>query len=296
MTFDPLTSLSSISAELETSWRRFDEVYDTFTPQQWRKKFGKTWTYADQPWHQAYFDGTLAGFLAWGENIPAGEQFHLRSMGDLNDWNRREFAKRPPGQTVQDSLRAMRESRDAVRAQLATLSDATLSRRTWMPLIFGWTTARDVLQAIIVHNVAEYWKLWIRTGKRSSAPTPDAVHLRLGFMMQFMPATMNRELAKRTPFTVWWRFEGPGGGDWTFEVQNGECTVSERAPLGADVSFRMKPETFHKLVAKMTPPPVLMLTRQMKVKGMRSMGTFAKLFPEPRPDQIIEPSAGFAAG
>jgi len=53
----------------------------------------------------------------------------------------------------------------------------------------------------------------------------------------------------------------------------------------------MKPENFHKLVAKMTPPPLLMLTGQMKIKGFGAMGTFAKLFPEPKPDQQIDPSA-----
>jgi hypothetical protein len=50
----------------------------------------------------------------------------------------------------------------------------------------------------------------------------------------------------------------------------------------------MKPENFHKLVAKMTPPPILMLTGQMKIKGFGAMGTFSKMFPEPTPDQRIE--------
>ena len=34
-------------------------------------------------------------------------------------------------------------------------------------------------------------------------------------------------------------------------------------------------------------PPLLMLTGKMKVKGLMKMGTFGKLFPEPKPDQII---------
>ena len=41
----------------------------------------------------------------------------------------------------------------------------------------------------------------------------------------------------------------------------------------------------------MAAPPLLLLTGQMKVKGLGAMGTFAKLFPEPRPDQQINPLA-----
>jgi putative sterol carrier protein len=63
------------------------------------------------------------------------------------------------------------------------------------------------------------------------------------------------------------------------------------APARADLRITMKPENFHKLVAKMTPPPLLMLTGQMKIKGFGAMGTFAKLFPEPKPDAQLSPSA-----
>jgi hypothetical protein len=286
MSIDPLTTGSSIARELEAGWKLFDDVYNSFDARQWTKKFGKTWTYAEQPWHLAFFDATMAKYLALGERAP-DDRLQLRSMGDLNAWNKREFERRGPTHTVGDSLAEMRRSRDAIRAQLAELGDANLDRRTWMPLIFGWTAARDVFQAIIVHNVAEYWKLWLRTGQRSAAPSPAAVHLRLDFMMKFMPVSMNRALADK-PFTMVWNFDGPGGGSWTFNVANGRCTVENTETSRADLRITMKPEDFHRLVAKMTPPPIMMLTGKMKVKGLGAMGTFAKLFPEPRPDQIID--------
>jgi len=254
-------------------------------------KFGKTWTYAEQPWHMAYFDGTMANYVALGPNVPESERLQIRSMGELNDWNRRELAKRGPNHTVEKSLAEMRKQRDIIRGQLATMTEADLDRRVWMPLIFGWITAREVYGAIIAHNVAEYWKLWLRTGKRGPAPSPSAVHYRLDFMMNFMPISMNRELAAKKPFTMVWNFEGAGGGTWTFNVADGKCTVRKNAvPSRADLQITMKPENFHKLVAKMTPPPLLMLTGQMKIKGFGAMGTFAKLFPEPKPDQQIDPS------
>ena len=34
-------------------------------------------------------------------------------------------------------------------------------------------------------------------------------------------------------------------------------------------------------------PMLALLTRKMKVKGLRKMGSFQKLFPELKPDQVI---------
>ena len=293
MTFDPITSRESLLRELDAGWRLFDSIYDSFTAADWSRKFGKTWTYAEQPYHLAYFDRMIAKALREGAASPP-DRMHLRSMGDLNDWNKREFAKRPAGYTVQQSLADMRAARQELRQQIESMSEAQLDGKAWMPLIFGWAPARAAAQSVVVHNVAEYWKLWIRTGQKTPPPSPSAIHVRLDFMMRFMPSAMNRELAARTPFTAVWNFDGPGGGPWTFRVRNGECTVTEEMDPAADVIITMKPETFQKLIAKMTPPPLLMLTGQMKVKGLLKMGTFGKLFPEPRPDQIIEPTLGAA--
>ena len=41
------------------------------------------------------------------------------------------------------------------------------------------------------------------------------------------------------------------------------------------------PETFVKTLAKMHNPMLAMLTRQVRVRGLRNMGTFAKLMPTP---------------
>jgi putative sterol carrier protein len=289
MSIDPLTSLSSIRAELESGWALFDAIWKPFGPADWTRKFGKTWTYAEEPYHLAYFDGTLAKYLALGANAPDG-RLHMKTFGDINAWNARELAARGPGHTIDDTLAAMHKARNEIRTQLNSMLEADLEAKAWMPLIFGWVTKRDLLQAIIVHNVAEYWKLWIRTGKLAPAPSPSAVNFRLAFMMKLMPATLNRELAQQ-PFTMTWNFSGPGGGSWTFAVAKGECKVTNAAAPQPDLSISIAPEDFHRMVAKMTPPPLLMLTGKMKVKGFMKMGRFGKLFPEPRPDQELTGAA-----
>lgn len=293
MSLDPITSLASIRSELEASWKLFDDVYATFGRREWSRKFGKTWTYAWQPYHLAFFDAFVAKYLAYGPDVPETERTLLRTMRGLSEWNEREFGKRPPTHTVEDSLAAMERSRDEVRRLVARMSDADLGRPVFLPIMLGWGTAADALKSIIVHNVAEYWKLWLRTGQRAAAPSPAAVHLRLGMMMALMPAMMNREEASGKPFTMVWHFDGPGGGMWTFRVADGRCVVTQTVAADADLTIRMKPEVFHQLTAKMTPAPLLMLTGRMKVKGFGAMGRFAKLFPEPAPDQIIEPPVLF---
>lgn len=289
MPIDPITTLSSIRSELEAGWTLFDDVFATFDEHQWGKKFGKTWTYADEPWHLAYFDRMIATHLVAGEHVSEADRLFIRSMGEMSAWNKRELAGRAPSHTVADSIAEMRRQRDVIRGQLTVMTESDLESRAWMPLIFGWSTKRGLLHALIIHNVAEYWKLWIRTGQHGPLPSPAAVHLRLNFMMRFMPASMNRELAAVTPFTMVWNFVGPGGGPWTLIVANGRCLVSNAESAAPNLRITMKPENFHKMVANLTPPPILMLTGQMRVKGFAAMSTFAKLFPQPRPDQQLEP-------
>jgi hypothetical protein len=288
MTIDPITSLASIRSELEACWKLFDGIYGGFDERQWEKSLTKSWTYAEQPWHLAYFDAMIAKHLEAGGRISEADRLFIRSMGEMNAWNAREFARRSAAHTVHDSLAEMRKQRDVMRAQLASMTDDDLDQRAWMPLIFGWSTKRGLLQACIIHSVAEYWKLWIRTGQHAPQPSPAAVHLRLNFMMHFMPASMNRDVAAVTPFTMVWNFVGPGGGPWTLSIANGRCTVSNTEAPAPNLRITMRPENFHKMVANLTPPPILMLTGQMRIRGFAAMNTFGRLFPQPRPDQVLE--------
>src|SRR5438045_3198220 len=94
---DPLTSLSSIRAELDNGWSLFDQAWKPFGAREWSRKFGRTWTYAEQPYHLAYFDGLLAKYFALGATVAEADRFHMRTFGEINEWNRVEFAKRKPG-------------------------------------------------------------------------------------------------------------------------------------------------------------------------------------------------------
>ncbi|MBI4429870.1 MAG: SCP2 sterol-binding domain-containing protein [Ignavibacteriales bacterium] len=287
MHYDTVTSVASIGSELEDVWKKLDEVYSTLPQSQWSKKFGKTWVYADQPYHLAYFDRLISGYISKGANVPKEEQILYRTIRDLADWNARMFASKPMSQTVEQSLGQMRQERDVIRQMLSRMHDRDLEAKAWMPLFGGWGTAREHLHAVLLHTIAEYTKLWIRTGKRGPMLNPSGVHLRLGFLMNFMALTMDKAAAANKDFTVTWNFTGPGGGAWTFRVKDGSCILKEETASDPNLIISMKPETLQKLAAKMEPPPMLMLKGEMKIKGFFAMPTFAKLFPEPRADQVI---------
>src|ERR1051325_11226712 len=145
MTYDPLASLASLKAELESSWALFDTIWKPFTAADWKRKFGKAWTFAEQPYHLAYFDGTLAKFLALGANAPA-DRLHMKTFGDIHAWNAREFAARGPNHGIQDTLAAMHKSRDDIGARLSQMTGAYLNGRGGMPLFLGGGTKRALIQ------------------------------------------------------------------------------------------------------------------------------------------------------
>ncbi|MBI3004314.1 MAG: SCP2 sterol-binding domain-containing protein [Ignavibacteriales bacterium] len=288
MQYDPITSLASIKSELEDIWMKLDLVYAGLEPARWSQKFGKTWIYADQPYHLAYFDQLLIPYISKGRGVPKEEQILYRTLRELNEWNARQFAKRPPEQTVAQSMEQMRAARETIRKLMSKMSEKDLDGPAWMPLFGGWATVREHLHAILLHTVAEYVKLWIRTDQRSPGVSPSGMHLRLDFMMNFMSLTLDKAAAANKKFTMVWNFVGPGGGAWTFRVVDGSCAVNEELVPAPDLMITLKPETLQKIAAKMEPPPLLMLKREMKVKGLFAMGAFAKLFPEPKPDQVIQ--------
>jgi hypothetical protein len=288
------TELTTYLADIEDAWAKFDAVYSTLSAPDWSKRFGKEWTFADQPYHLAYFDRLLvANATRQGANLPEGERWGTRTMRELNDWNAREFARRPAGQTPQQSLDDWRASHEEVRQALAGKTDADLDSPVWFHLFNAWGTLREVLGANVTHNWSEYQELRLRLGSRGAAPRDTATHTALGFYMQFVGATLDRQAAGDLRFTHVMHFIGPGGGAWTFRTANGVCTVTEERAPDADLIMSMSPETFVKMFKSMQHPMLLVVTGQIKVKGISKMGTFGKLFHEPGLD---DPFAAATAG
>jgi hypothetical protein len=280
----------AILRDLEDIWSKFDQVWAGFTPGRWTQKYGKDWVFADQPYHLMTFNRLAADSLSQGAAVPEGSRLHLRSMRDINEWNAQQFALRPGSQSVEQTLEQLRASRQALRDAVAGKSQADLQQPAWVPLLIGWARALDLLALCLVHDVGEYTELRLRSGGGAPPPSPSATHARLGFMMQFMKMAADARAAGDKPFTAVWDFTGPGGGAWTFRVANGECVLSEGRAQDADIVLTTGLEGFERILRNMGNPMLMMLTGDLKVKGISNMGRFSRVFAEPAEDKELAPA------
>ena len=291
------TERDALLAGLEELWRCFDELVATFTPRDWARKHGKDWTFADVPYHLSYFDrDVVARPIERGSDVPPAEQRVHRTGAELDGWNAEKFAARPAGQTVAQSLEQMRAGREAIRRAVAGLTDADLDRQGWCHLLgTGWITVRLALTACLGHTWGHYSQLRLYARRTGPLPRPEVTHAALSFYAGVLPGFVNRDLAAKTTLTAVMEFTGPGGGAWTYRVAGGRCTTTRGRAERPDLVITQSSDTFVKTFAKMQNPMLALLTGKMKVKGFRKMGTFGKLFGEPKPTDTIEPGAFAAA-
>ena len=283
---------------IENLWSCFDELFASIdSGGAWGQKHGDDWTYADVPYHMAYFDRVVvADAIERGTNVPAAEQRTQRTMRQLNDWNAAEFAKRAAGQTPQQSMAVWQEQRDRIRALTSKMDDANLMDPGFVPLFgCGFLPAAASLGACIAHGWSEFTQLSYLNGDKTAQPMPYATHAALGFFQNFLPVFMNRDAAKGVNLTVRLEYTGPGGGVWTARVADGGCTVAEEANGTADMTITQSPQTSELLRQKKLDPMQAMQSGAMKVEGLQHMETFGQLFAEPSLDMQMEPMSPGAA-
>jgi hypothetical protein len=283
------TQLDAYLADLEQMWATFDQIYDSLTPAQWSKKYGKDWTYADQPYHLMYFDREIAAEpLEAGPDMPEEGRWKVLSARAIDGWNAKEFAKRPAGQTPQQSVEEWRRQRERVRTMLQKLTDADLGTyQVWGRLVGGmFTPLLFQVEGFRLHNWGELTELQWRLKRPSPEPpraaTQAAAGLYLGALTQFC-----RPEAATKPFTIGWEFTGPASSSWTMRVADGECQLVPGPAENPDLRLSMTPEMFSILFVRQAKNPMLaMLRGEMKVKGLSKMGMMKKLF-VPDPDKEI---------
>jgi hypothetical protein len=285
-------TLATLTGQLEEIWRHLDTLLESLTLADWRRKHGKDWIFADLPYHLSYYDrDTVADPICIGADLPASQQKIMRTMGELDAWNARKFSERRPGQSVGESLAQMRASREAVRQAAAGLSDADLERRVFIPLVgCGWVNVRLALQSCLVHTWSHFTEVRLRLKQAAPIPSPAITHTALSFFLGMMPMMISRDTMPARPFTAVMSVGGSGGGDWTVRIADGACCVVEQRAADADIVMTHRDaDTFLATMRGMQNPMLAMLTGKIRVQGFRNIGTFGKLFAEPKPDQVLEP-------
>jgi hypothetical protein len=287
------TTPASLLADLDDLWQNLDTVFVSLGPSDWSRQLGPHWTFADVPYHLAYFDREIVAHpLEQGPDLPTAEQWAARSNPEVNAWNARRFAERPATQTVEQSLEQMRASRTAIQGVVGVMHDTDLERPTWFPLLIGgWLPARAVLEGCRFHTWCHFMELRLRHPQGTLRSTPElreaTIHAALGDAMSFFPLALSRAQAATAQYTLVMEFTGPGGGAWTIRVADGACSVAEEWPKRSDLVITQRPETFMKTRIGMLDPMAAIQIGEIKVENIENMGTFATLFPPHQPDEPV---------
>jgi hypothetical protein len=279
------TAPMTLLADLEDMWHCLDELFASLATDDWSRRHGTHWIFADVPYHLGYFDRDIVAYpIERGPELPTAEQWVARSNREANAWNERMFARRAPDQTVTQSLAQMQASREAIRRVVGRMHDTNLERPVWFPLLVGgWVPTHAVLEGCRLHTWSQFMELRLRrpASPQRSLPEPRAAttHGALGDLMGFFPVLLNRVQAEQISLTLAMVFSGPGGGTWTVRVANGACTVSEGQAAQADLIVTQSPESFMKTHLELHDPVAAMQSGEIAVQGIEYMGAFAALFP-----------------
>jgi len=282
--------LDEYVGELEALWRGFNEIYGSLSPRDWGHPYGKDWTFADQPFHLAYFNHVIvANPIEAGEALPESERWTMRSMRDIDRWNAREFAKRAANQTPEQSLAELRQSHDRIRTALGGFTDGDLDRMGVFSHFFdlGFVSLRYAIETAGLHDWGELSELKFRLGRAAPVPPPAVTHRSIGYYLLTVRGLCRTERASR-PLTLEFQLTGPGGGSWTMRVADGACALAEAAAQHPDLTFRTTPDIFNlAMIRRAINPMVAILTGKVRIRGLTRMPRFVRLFPQPDPDQPL---------
>ncbi len=210
---------SAILADLETIWVALDDFYRQFSPQDWSRKHGKEWIFADMPFHLAYFNQTVID----GIHDDRNQQAKL-TMGELNAWNDIHFAQRPASQSGAKGL-------DYLHATQATLRQ-TATRHApdtpvFLPLIIvgGWHTLTFALEYLLDHSWLHFTESHLRFAQRLPELPASLVNRILNFSMETAAGALRPEDLTGVNLVTILRLTGEGGGTWTFTMRDGNCQV-----------------------------------------------------------------------
>jgi hypothetical protein len=277
------TAPMTLLADLEDLWCCLDELFASLAVDDWLRRHGKHWIFADVPYHLGYFDRDVVAYLIeCGPNLSTTEQWVARSNREVKAWNERMFARRAPDQSVVQSLAQMQASREAIRHVIGRMQDTDFDQPAWFPLLVGgWVPSHAVLERCRLHTWSQFMELRLRHLASPERALPElhaATTHALGDLMGFFPVLLDRVQAEQIGLMLAMVFSGPGGSTWTVRVDNGACTVSEGQAAQADLLVTQSPESFMKTRLALHDPVAAIQSGEIAVQGSEHLGAFAALF------------------
>jgi hypothetical protein len=268
-------------AQIQEMWGHLYTLFeDLNTNDGWDQKHGPDWTFADVPYHLAYFNCDLvARGMELGFDCAEEEHKLLITPENLGDWNVRKFAERPVYQTPEQSVSRWQLSCEAIYRLAARINDADLEQRPfWMPLLEGWVTTRRGLEFCRNHDWSVFTRLLIHMGRTEPAPSPAITHGYLNTWMNVLPTILNHGAVDDQQFTTIMAFTDPYVGVWTIRVADGAATVSEGVVADADLVVTQSAVTFEKSICRMQNPIQAILSGELHFSNFEGLVNFGKLF------------------
>lgn len=267
--------MSDLIDQLEMLWHDLDTLFGSLPADESARLNGSARIMADVAMQLAHFDRAvvIAGLEDSADTrseplkIQPPIELHHRSGGSA---------------TLQASLDQMQSARQVIRAIVATLSEADLMRPIWLALQdCGWVRLQDGLAACRWHTWSRYMEAGLRLNRAAPTPDPATTYAALDFILRFwLPCVIDRRVANQIELQIEWTFTGPGGGQWTMNIAEGQAVVREGRSLNFDLAFTQSPESFIKTLHRLHDPLTAMLTGEIKVRGFERMGDFDRLFPD----------------
>ncbi len=266
------TDRTQTLADLETLWAALDSFYQTFTPEDWARKHGKEWTFADMPYHLAYFNQTVID----GIQNDQGQQAKL-TFDELDAWNDAHFAHRKASQSGANGLEYLRSTQAALKQAAASYA---LDTPVFLPLIIvgGWRTLEFALEYLLNHTWLHFTESHLRLTQRLPELPASLVHCVLTFTMEAAAGALRPEDLSGVELVTTLRLTGEGGGAWTFTMHEGKCHVDTQA-TSTDAEITSDIATYLKTsVHQMQSPLLALLMGKTRIKGMSKAQQFQKIF------------------
>jgi len=259
--------------DLQTEWAAVDSFFEGFSAQDWSRKHGKDWTFADMPYHLAYFNQTVVDSIATDNHLQA-----KHTLQELNTWNDAHFAERPASQAGANGLEYLHATQAALKqASLRYAPDTPV----FLPLIIvgGWRTLAFALDYLLTHTWLHFTESHLRFTGRLPALPGRLVRRTLDLSMGYAAGSLIPEDLAGVDLVTILRLTGDGGGAWTFTMSEGECRVEPQASPPADAEITSDIATYLKTsVYEMQYPLAALLMGKTRIKGLSKAQQFQKLF------------------
>lgn len=267
-----MTQHTLILAGLEAIWAAIDGFFHRFSPQDWSRKHGKEWTFADMPYHLAYFNRTVIEGIRNDNNQQAKS-----TLQELNAWNDAQFAKRAASQTGAQRLEYLHSTQAALKEAAQNSPDTPV----FLPLIIvgGWRTLAFSLEYILHHTWLHFTESHLRYDNRLPDLPGSLVHWNLNFGMETVADALRSDDLAGTRLVTTLRLAGDGGGTWTFTIRDGKCAVVAQEDAQADAVISSDIATYLKTsLYEMQNPLLALLTGKTRIKGLSKAQQFQTLF------------------